>query len=148
MKRSAIEASVGIFVLIGILCVGYLTIRLGKVEWFDEESYFVYGRFQSVSGLKKGAQVDMAGIQIGTVNGITLDQDRQVAVVEMKIKKHIVLSDDIIASVKTSGLIGDKYIQISPGGSDLFLENGDLVTSTKPALDLEELISKYIFGDV
>ena len=148
MKRSSIETSVGIFVLIGILCVGYLTIRLGKLEWFDEENYFVYGRFQSVSGLKKGAQVDMAGIQIGTVNGITLDQERQVAVVEMKIKKHIVLSDDIIASVKTSGLIGDKFIQISPGGSDLFLEDGDLITSTKPALDLEELISKYIFGDV
>ncbi len=148
MKRSSIEISVGIFVLIGILCVGYLTIRLGKLEWFDEESYFVYGRFQSVSGLKKGAQVDMAGIQIGTVNSIELDQERQVAVVEMKIKKNIALSDDIIASVKTSGLIGDKYIQISPGGSDTFLQNGDIITSTKPALDLEELISKYIFGDV
>jgi phospholipid/cholesterol/gamma-HCH transport system substrate-binding protein len=148
MKRSSIETSVGIFVLIGIVCVGYLTIKLGKVEWFDEKNYFVYGRFESVSGLKKGAQVELAGIQIGDVNAITLDQERQAAVVEMKIQKGVILTDDIIASIKTSGMIGDKYVQISPGGSDTALKNGDFIASTKSALDLEELVSKYVFGDI
>lgn len=148
MKRSSIETSVGIFVLIGIACVGYLTIKLGKVEWFDEQNYFVYGRFESVSGLKKGAQVEMAGIQIGAVNAIKLDQERQVAIVEMKIQKDVVLTDDIIASIKTSGMIGDKYVQISPGGSELALKNGEFIASTKSALDLEELLSKYVFGDI
>jgi phospholipid/cholesterol/gamma-HCH transport system substrate-binding protein len=148
MKRSSIETSVGIFVLIGIACVGYLTIKLGKVEWFDEKNYFVYGRFESVSGLKKGAQVEMAGIQIGDVNAIKLDQERQVAIVEMKIQKDVVLTDDIIASIKTSGMIGDKYVQISPGGSESALKNGDFIASTKSALDLEELVSKYVFGDI
>jgi len=148
MKRSSIETSVGIFVLIGIICVGYLTIRIGKIEWLGKDSYTIYARFESVSGLKPGAQVEIAGIQIGTVNSISLDQERQIALVEMKIKKDVVLGDDVIASVKTAGMIGDKYIKISPGGSDIVLEPGEMITTTEPSVDLEELISKYIFGDV
>ena len=148
MKRSTIEASVGIFVLIGIICVGYLTIQLGKVEWFRDDQYVVYARFQSVSGLKAGAQVEIAGIKVGVVDNIKLDQERQVAVVGMKIKKEVTLTDDVIASVKTSGLIGDKFIKLSPGGSDIVLEPGEMITTTVSALDLEELISKFIFGKV
>ena len=148
MKRSSIETSVGIFVLIGIICVGYLTIRIGKIEWLGKDSYTIYARFESVSGLKPGAQVEIAGIQVGTVNSISLDQERQIAFVEMKIKKDVVLDDDVIASVKTAGMIGDKYIKISPGGSDILLEPGEMITTTEPSVDLEELISKYIFGDV
>ncbi len=148
MKRSSIETSVGIFVLIGIICVGYLTIRIGKIEWLGKDSYTIYARFESISGLKPGAQVEIAGIQVGTVNSISLDQERQIALVEMKIKKDVVLGDDVIASVKTAGMIGDKYIKISPGGSDIVLEPGEMITTTEPSVDLEELISKYIFGDV
>ena len=148
MKRSSIEASVGIFVLIGIICVGYLTIHLGKVELFGDDQYIVYARFQSVAGLKKGAQIEIAGIQVGTVENIKLDQERQVAVVGMKIKKEVALTDDVIASIKTSGLIGDKYIKLSPGGSDIMLEPGDMIITTESAVDLEELISKYVFGKV
>ena len=148
MKRASLETSVGIFVLIGIICVGYLTIKLGKLEWFGKETYSLYARFQSVSGLKKGAHVEIAGIQIGSVNAIKYDQERMVALVEMKIDKGVELTDDVIASVKTSGLIGDKYIKLSPGGSDMFLEPGEMIVTTEPAVDLEELISKYVFGDV
>jgi phospholipid/cholesterol/gamma-HCH transport system substrate-binding protein len=148
MKRASLETSVGIFVLIGIVCVGYLTITLGKIEWFEEKGYFVYGRFESVSGLKKGAVVEMAGIPIGNVNAIRLDPERQTAVLELKIQKNVSLTDDVIASIKTSGLIGDKYVQISPGGSDEVLKDGDFIPSTKSALDLEELVSKYVFGDI
>lgn len=148
MKRSTLETSVGIFVMIGILCVGYLTIRLGKIEWFGNNHYTVFARFQSVAGLKKGAQVEIAGIKIGAVDTIELDQERQIAKVGMKIQNGILLTDDAIASVKTSGMIGDKYIKISPGGSDTELNPGDMITATESAVDLEELISKYVFGQV
>ena len=148
MKKSSIETAVGIFVLIGIACVGYLTIKLGKMEWIGDNYYPVYARFQSISGLKAGTQVEMAGVEIGKVGSITLDQERQVAVVKLKIKKGVILTDDVIASIKTSGLIGDKYINIYPGGSDEILKPGDLITETESAIDMEELISKYIFGGV
>ena len=148
MKRSSIETGVGIFVIIGIVCVGYLTIKLGQMEWFGENYYSLEARFQSVSGLKKGAQLEMAGVQIGKVDSIYLDLEKQMAVVKMKIQNGVILTDDVIASLKTSGLIGDKYISLSPGGSDTVLKPGDLITETESAVDLEELISKYVFGGV
>lgn len=148
MKKASVETAVGIFVVIGILCVGYLTIKLGKMELMGDNYYPIYARFESVSGLSKGAYVEMAGVQIGQVESIALDQEMLVAKVKMKIQKDVVLTDDVIASVKTSGLIGDKYIKISPGGSDEVLKPGDIITETESALDLEELISKYVFGGV
>lgn len=148
MKKSSVEIAVGIFVLIGIICVGYLTIRLGKMELLGGNYYTLTARFQSVSGLKGGAQVEMAGVQIGQVDTVHLDPVQQVALVELKIDKSVPLTDDAIASVKTSGLIGDKFVSITPGGSDEVLESGGTITETESALDLEELISKYVFGDV
>ena len=85
MEKKSIEAAVGIFVIIGILCVGYLTVRLGKLGWIGSDTYSVYGRFQSVSGLKPGADVEMAGVQVGQVDSIVLDNETQVALVKMKI---------------------------------------------------------------
>jgi phospholipid/cholesterol/gamma-HCH transport system substrate-binding protein len=135
-------------VLIGILCVGYLTVRLGKMELLGDEHYFLNARFISVAGLKKGAQVVIAGVPVGQVTQISLDPEEQVAIVRMKIIKNVVLTDDVIASVKTSGLIGDKYIKLSPGGSDEVLKDNEMITETESALDIEELVSKYAFGDV
>jgi phospholipid/cholesterol/gamma-HCH transport system substrate-binding protein len=148
MKSSTVEISVGIFVLIGILCVGYLTIRLGNMAWIGDNHYSVYARFQSVSGLKVGANVEMAGVRIGQIDKISLDQERQIATVKLKIQNGIILTDDVIASVKTAGLIGDKYITLLPGGSDQILKPGDLIIETESAVDLEDLISKYVFGGV
>lgn len=148
MKRSSIEIGVGVFVLIGIVCVGYLTIKLGKMEWIGENHYFLDARFASVSGLKRGAQVEIAGVEVGQVESISLDPERQAALVRLKIQKGVVLTDDVIASVKTAGLIGDKYIKLSPGGSEIVLKSGDVITDTESALDIEELIGKYAFGDV
>jgi len=148
MKEHYIETLVGIFVVIGIVCVGYLTIKLGKMEWIGENNYPIFARFQSISGLKKGAAVEMAGVQIGQVDTISLDLENQVALVKMKIQKDVVLKDDVIASVTTSGLIGDKYINLSPGGSDQVLKPGDVIMETESAVNLEELISKYVFGGV
>ena len=148
MKEKYIETMVGIFVVIGIVCVGYLTIKLGKMEWIGENTYPIFARFQSISGLKKGAAVEMAGVQIGQVDTISLDLEDQVALVKLKIQKGVVLKDDVIASVTTAGLIGDKYVNLSPGGSDQVLNPGDVILETESAVNLEELISKYVFGGV
>lgn len=148
MKKPSTETSVGIFVLIGLACVAYITFRLGNLEILAEDSYYVNARFLSVAGLKPGASVDVAGVQIGTVDSIKLDTDEMVAVVQMKIKSSVPLSTDVIASIRTSGLIGDKYIKLEPGGMPDKLKNGDSIEETESAIDLESLISKYAFGDV
>ena len=148
MKQSSVEVGVGIFVLIGIICVGYLTLRLGELELLKGDYYHLNARFRSVAGLKAGAKVEIAGVQVGQVDAITLDSAEMDARVRLKIKNDIQLGDDVIASVKTAGLIGDKYIKLSPGGSEDLLEPGDVITETESALDIEELISKYAFGAV
>lgn len=148
MKKDVLEIWVGFFVLIGILCVGYLTIKLGRMEFFGENHYSVKARFESVAGLKTGAAIEIAGVQVGQVGAIDLETKEHVAMVQLKIRKDVELSDDVIASVKTAGLIGDKYIKLSPGGSETALKPGDVITETESALDVEELISKYVFGKV
>ncbi|PID73541.1 MAG: outer membrane lipid asymmetry maintenance protein MlaD [Desulfobacterales bacterium] len=148
MNKRQVELGVGIFVLIGLIGVGYLTIRLGKMEWIGGDYYTVSARFQSVAGLKSGAEVVISGVKVGNVSRVELDQENMEALVRMKIRRGIVLSEDAIASVKTSGLIGDKYIRLSPGGSDTIIKPGELITETESAIDLEDMISKYVFGGV
>lgn len=147
MKKSSIETTVGIFILIGIICTGYLAIKLGKMDLMGNDHYLIHARFSSVSGLKTGASVEIAGVQIGHVERISLNPEKKTAEVFLKIRKGVKLEDDVIASVKTSGLIGDKYIMISPGGSDMILGQGDIITETESAVGLEDLIGKYLFGD-
>jgi phospholipid/cholesterol/gamma-HCH transport system substrate-binding protein len=118
------------------------------MELLGDDHYFLNARFQSVSGLKTGATVEIAGVQVGLVDSISLNLKEQVAVVRMKILKNVVLTDDVIASVKTAGLIGDKFIKLTPGGSEEVLKPGDTITETESVLDIEELISKYAFGSV
>jgi len=148
MKKTTIDTCVGIFVLIGITCVGYLTVKLGQMDWIGQNHYSIFANFDSITGLRKGGQIEMAGVQIGHIADISLDLEKQIAVVEMKIQNEVVLTDDVIASVKTAGLIGDKYIKLSSGGSDEILKPGDLITETESALDLEEMVIKYVFGGV
>ncbi len=139
---------VGVFVLIGIICVGYMAVKLGQMEFIGSDFYTLNARFLSVTGLKSGARVEIAGVEVGRVDDVSLDKVRQIALVRLKIRKDVTLTEDVIASVKTSGLIGDKYIKLSPGGSDIELKPGDMITETESALDIEELISKYVFGGV
>jgi phospholipid/cholesterol/gamma-HCH transport system substrate-binding protein len=146
MRQSSVELGVGIFVLLGIFCVGYLTLRLGEVEMLRDDYYFLNARFTSVTGLKVGAQVEIAGVQVGQVDAISLDFKEHVALVRLKLKEGIQLSEDAIASVQTAGLLGDKYIQLSQGGSDQMLKPGDRIIETEPALNIEDLIRKYAFG--
>jgi len=147
-NKTAIETAVGVFVLIGLLCVGYLTIKLGKMELLGDNFYYLQARFQNATGVKKGAQVEIAGVPVGQVDSITLDRQKQMALIKMKIQKGIQVTDDVIASVKTSGLIGDRFIKLSPGGSDKILKSGDTITETESAIDIEALLSKYVFGGV
>jgi phospholipid/cholesterol/gamma-HCH transport system substrate-binding protein len=148
MQKTSVEMAVGVFMLIGIACVGYLTIQLGKMQWLGDNFYALEARFKSAAGLKSGSQIEIAGVQVGQVDAIKFDPKRQMALVQLKIQKDIVLTDDVIASVKTSGLIGDRYIKLTPGGSDVILKPGDQITETESAIDFEDLISKYVFGKV
>jgi len=148
MKKYRMETIVGIFVIIGLLAVAYMTVKLGKVDLFGENYYSLYAQFTSVSGLRVGSPVEILGIEVGRVEEMTIDSEKQMAVVELKIRKDIPVYNDAIASVKTSGLIGDKFIQIDPGGSGDILKPGGMITETTSPLDIEELIGKYVFGEV
>jgi phospholipid/cholesterol/gamma-HCH transport system substrate-binding protein len=134
--------------VIGLIGVGYMTIKLGKVSLFGDDYYSLYARFSSVSGLKTGSPVEVHGIEVGRVEKMTLDSEKQSAVLQLKIQKGLTIYDDAIASVKTAGLIGDKFVNIDPGGGGEALASGAFISETTSPTDMEELISKYAFGDV
>jgi phospholipid/cholesterol/gamma-HCH transport system substrate-binding protein len=146
MRRSTLDLAVGVFVVIGILALGWLSIRLGRIELFSAPGYVVIADFPSVGGLKAGSSVEIAGVEIGRVDAITLS-DYQ-ARVTMTIKPNIKLQEDTIASIKTRGLIGEKFIKINPGGSEKLIKPRGKITEVEPPVDIEELISKYVFGKV
>lgn len=147
MNKRKIEFYVGIFAAIGLICVCYLFVVLGEINLIRKNQYTILANFSSVSGLKIGARVEMVGVEIGSVSKIGIDKEKMVANVEFKIDKNIELSEDSIASVKTSGIIGQKYIEISPGGSDIYLESGEEIFHTEASLDIESLVRKFIFTD-
>lgn len=148
INNRIIEITVGVFVFIALLCVGYLTIQLGQMRLLGDNYYNLKARFGSVSGLKEGNDVRIAGVKIGRVQKIVLNKEHFVSIVTLKIRDDIKLSDDSLASIKTSGLIGDKFVSISPGGSGMLLEPGDMLIETQSPVDFEELVSKYVFGGV
>lgn len=148
MKRSSLELGVGVFMLVGMLAVGYLTVKLGRMELLQGDYYLVHARFQNVTGLKTGSSVEIAGVPVGRVTAITINPENFAAMVDMKIEGGVTLTDDTIASIKTQGLIGDKFVKLSPGGSSTDLKTGDTLVETESAIDLEELISRYIMGKV
>jgi phospholipid/cholesterol/gamma-HCH transport system substrate-binding protein len=148
MKKYSMETAVGIFVLVGFICVGYMTVKLGKVSLFGEDTYPLYARFASVSGLRAGSAVEIYGIEVGSVNSLGVDTERQMGIIGMKINKGVKVYDDAAAAIKTSGLIGDKYVKIDPGGAGEVLKPGGFITQTSVPTDIEDLIGKYAFGDV
>jgi phospholipid/cholesterol/gamma-HCH transport system substrate-binding protein len=148
MKMARLETVVGVFVLIGILCLGYLSIRLGKMEVIGGHYYEVYAEFDSVSGLKKGASVEIAGVEVGRVDRIVLSPRSEMARVYLKIQSGVRLTDDVIASVRSRGIIGDKFLKLAPGGADSYLAPGAKIRNTESAVDLEELIGQFIHGKV
>lgn len=145
MQKSMLELTVGMFMIIGLVCFSYLAISVGGVDWFNDESYQLKARFNSISGLKQGAVVEIAGVKVGKVEKITLDNGEYEAIVELSLNNGVKLQDDSIASIRTAGIIGDRYVNIKPGGSEDLIEAGGTIIETESAISLEELISKYIF---
>lgn len=145
MKRLSVEMIVGLFMLGGVICIAYLAVKLGDVGLFRDNSYIVRAQFISISGLKVGAPVELAGVKIGKVASVTLLPDDYEAEVELAIHRDVKLHEDVIASIRTQGIIGDKFVKISPGGSEDFLQAGMNIEETESAISLEELVSKYIF---
>jgi len=148
MKKYSKETVVGLFILIGLVCVAYMAIKLGNVSIFGDDTYTLYARFNKVTGLRAGNPVNMLGLEVGRVSGLAIDQEKQKAVVAMKIKKGLKIYDDAIASIKTEGLIGDKYVDIDAGGGGDLLKPGGTIIETVSPVDLGELIGKYAFGSV
>ncbi len=148
MNKYRYETVAGLFVLIGLVCVGYMTVKLGKVKLLAHDYYPLYAQFNSVSGLRAGNPVEMLGIQIGEVVDFRLDQEKQVVMAELKIREGIKVYEDAIASIKTSGLIGDRYVSLDAGGSGSILKPGGVILQTESPPDLSDLIGKYAFGDI
>ena len=144
-KRSGLEIGVGIFLLLGLLSISYIAVRLGDVGLFGRDQYQVYARFTSASGLRTGAYVEAGGVRVGSVDSIRFDPEDYLAVVTMNIDTDVPIQDDAMASIRTAGIIGDKFVKITPGGSPDLLESGSEIYETESSINLEELISKYIF---
>jgi phospholipid/cholesterol/gamma-HCH transport system substrate-binding protein len=148
MNKYALETTVGVFCFVGLLLIGFMTVKLGHVSFFGEKTYPLSARFTSVTGLRVGSPVYMFGIEVGRVERLAMDQKDRKAAVEVQIQQGIRVYDDAIATIKTEGLIGDKYLRIDPGGAGELLKPGGTITETQPDLDIGELIGKYAFGDV
>ena len=131
MRKFDLELIVGLFILIGIIALGYISVKLGKMEWVGGAGYQVTAIFPAVGGLKVGALVEIAGVEVGRVRSLTLDDNYQARVV-LNIRKDIKLQDDSIASIKTDGLLGEKYVEIVPGGADEIIEEGGKILDTEP----------------
>jgi phospholipid/cholesterol/gamma-HCH transport system substrate-binding protein len=140
------ELAVGFFLLIGIFSLIYISVKLGNLEVLGHEGYTLYASFENAGGLKSGASVEIAGVQIGTVRNVRLSNYQ--ALVELTITGNVKIQDDAIASIKTAGLIGEKYVEITPGASDRILRNGGTIRETESAIDIQDLIAKYAFGKV
>ena len=146
MDKNKLELVVGVFVLVGIVSLGYLSIKLGKLEIIGGDLYEVEALFNSASGLKPGATVEIAGVEVGRVKTISLKEDR--AMVKLAVQNGTKLYSDTIASIKTRGIIGEKFLALSPGGGGDPLKPGDIIRDTEAGLDLEELVSQYVHGKV
>lgn len=146
MNHTRTDILVGIFVLVGITCLGYLAIRLGKLEMFGAHGYVLYADFASVAGLKPGDPVEIAGVKIGRVEGMTLAEDK--ARLTLRINDGVKLQEDVIASVRARGLIGDKFVLVSPGASDKIIPAGEKIRETDSPPDIPDLIGKIVGGDL
>jgi phospholipid/cholesterol/gamma-HCH transport system substrate-binding protein len=146
MTRINTEVVVGFFLLLGLLALGYLAVKLGKMEVVGSSGYTVQATFSNVAGLRVGTSVEIAGVDVGWVEGIRLKNYQ--AVVAFRIKDGVQLPEDSIASIRTKGLIGEQFVRVSPGGAERNLQPGDEIKETEPPVDIMELIANYAFGKI
>lgn len=133
---------VGLFGVLGIAALAVLSLKLGRLPLFPSPSYTVYANFDNVSGLKDGDAVQIAGVKVGKVIAIGLKGER--ARVAMSLNRGVQVDNEAIAAIKTSGIIGDKYVSISPGAGEKILKDGDSVRQTESAFVLEDAIGQLI----
>lgn len=148
MKQSKLELFVGGFVLLGIAAVVYLTIKLGAGSLVGGDTYVIEARFTNAGGLNSGSSVLVAGVPVGRVEEIRVDENDYSAIATLRLVSGLRLPTDSMASIKTTGLIGDKFVALAPGADDTWLEAGARITMTESAVDLESLIGKMAFGSV
>lgn len=144
MKQWTLEVIVGVFVVMGVAAMVYISVSLGELELLRSGGYKLKAQFTNTSGLKENASVEVAGVNVGKVESIRLNN--YLSTITLRINPGVELPEDTIASIRTQGIIGEKFVRLSPGGSDVMLRDGDVITDTESAIDIEELISRYIFS--
>jgi phospholipid/cholesterol/gamma-HCH transport system substrate-binding protein len=146
MKRFSLEVIVGLFVIVGLLAVGYLSVKLGQVSIVGGNTYLLTALFPTISGLRRGAAVEIAGVSVGRVEQIKLEDYE--ALVTLRVSDEVKLQEDAIASIRTRGLIGDQYVRISPGGSDRLIPPGGRIRDVEPPLEVEDMIRRLVQGKI
>ena len=146
MKKMNVNFIVGLFLLFGMGAVAYLSVTIAGISGYAKDSYHLIAKFDSSSGLKEGAFIEIAGVKVGKVTNIKLDKKSFESVATFVFEQGVILAEDSIASIRTSGIIGDKFVKISPGAADEILKSGDEIIETEPSISIEELVSKYIFN--
>jgi phospholipid/cholesterol/gamma-HCH transport system substrate-binding protein len=148
MNQSKLELLVGGFVLLGLTAITYLTVKLGAGSLVGDDTYRIEARFANASGLDVGGSVYVAGVPVGRVESVRIEPSDYCAIVTISVLSGLNLPTDSMASIKTTGLIGDKYISLSPGADETFLKAGERITMTESSVDIESLIGKMAFGSV
>jgi phospholipid/cholesterol/gamma-HCH transport system substrate-binding protein len=148
MNQARLETTVGLFVLAGLAAVAWLALKIGGGSLTGVDTYLVHANFSNVAGVNPGSNVVISGVTVGKVDAVRLDFVNFRAVVDMRVRADVKLPTDSIVSVRTSGLIGDKFLAIRPGGETELVGEGGTLTETEPTVDIESLISRFAFGDV
>lgn len=148
MNSRRLEFAVGLFVLLGLAAVAYLAIRIGGGRFMGPSSYELSARFTNAGGVKVGSSVRIAGVAVGDVTRVTLKPDDMVALVSFQVPVTLQLGDDTVAAIKSSGLIGEKFIALKPGGSGTMLKPAAIIIDTEASVDLEDIIARFAFGSV
>lgn len=147
INRSKIDLAVGFFVAIGILALVFLALKVGNLVNFTmSEGYRLETRFDNIGGLKVRAPVKSAGVVVGRIEAIQLDPETYEAVIDLRIAPEYRFTKDTIASILTSGLLGEQYISLESGGEAEYLKNGERVMKTQSAMILEKLIGQFLFN--
>jgi phospholipid/cholesterol/gamma-HCH transport system substrate-binding protein len=148
MKKSKTEFLVGLFVLLGVAAIIHLSIRAGSGNALGGDTYLIESRFANAGGIHSGSSVMLSGVSVGRVEDVRMEPSDFSAIVTLRLPTALRLPADSMASIKTSGLIGDKFVALSPGADEAFLEPGARIIETESAVDLESLIGKMAFGAV
>ncbi|MEY4642587.1 MAG: hypothetical protein RLZZ227_2581 [Pseudomonadota bacterium] len=146
MGKLNVQLLTGIFVMLGIAAFTYMAVTIGGARFGEQPGYTLTARFANISGLQVGAIVEAAGVRIGLVNAIDFDPESYEAIVTLRINEGVPVQEDAIASIRTQGIIGEKFVKLTPGGFEELLTDGSELYETESAVSLEELVSKYIFS--